>query len=464
LVKTSFSEKELVVRVKNHLELGRLRAHLESEVEKKTQELRQLNTALYEFIDMICHEIRNPLHGITGSWELLAERIFSLEKFLQIMNNDENNKSDDDTSNSEQNMTNLFGDLMQYVNNIRECAIYQTRVMDEVVLLAKLYSNKFELSEIPCHIFDVLSQVTNNLKDKAKFKELMIELSPDSFSDINIQLDVRCFNQILTTLLVHVIDIAKVGSTINILQSINNTEDTNKVILNIHILATSLNVDQREFDKLVSLDQHSFSNRSFGSQYNNTGFSLAISNKLIKIMGGTSVNVINPGQEEEYNDNSVGGFTFDIYCKTLTEKDNVDFSNQPKLQSRLPTHKALIVEDNHINQVLCRCLLKKQGYECDIANNGREALEKYHPGRYDFIIMDVAMPEINGIEVTRRIREYESQNRVIHPVIIIGLSAYAQPEKILEAITAGMNDYICKPATFDKLDAVVKKAAITSEY
>jgi CheY-like chemotaxis protein len=279
------------------------------------------------------------------------------------------------------------------------------------------------------------------------------------------QLDTRCFNQIITTLLIHVIDIVKVGSTINIAHSINHTEEINMVRLTVCITSTNMDVNWKEFERLISLDQHSFSNRSFGSQYNNTGFSLAICNKLVTIMGGKSINVITGSQKEQNSDYSnntvVGGFEFDIYCRVSTEKEKVLDNNQLPSQPKSLTHRALIVEDNHINQVLCRCLLKKQGYECDIANNGREALETYHPGKYDFIIMDVAMPELNGIEVTRRIRENESQNRVIHPVIIIGLSAYAQPEKILEAIGAGMNDYICKPATFDKLDAVVKKAAIT---
>jgi signal transduction histidine kinase len=473
LVKTSFSEKELLARVKNHLELGRLRARLEKEVEMKTLELRQLNAALYEFIDMICHEIRNPLHGITGSWELLSERIFSLEKFLhaiKLFNNeknsadDNNNKDDDDDSNSvEKKSTDGFGDMVQYMNNIRECTTYQTRVMDEVVLLAKLYSNKFELSESQCHLIEELSRATKNLNDKARSKDVTIKSSSEP--NFKMQLDTRCFNQIITTLLIHVIDIVKVGSTINIAHSINHTEEINMVRLTVCITSTNMDVNWKEFERLISLDQHSFSNRSFGSQYNNTGFSLAICNKLVTIMGGKSINVITGSQKEQNSDYSnntvVGGFEFDIYCRVSTEKEKVLDNNQLPSQPKSLTHRALIVEDNHINQVLCRCLLKKQGYECDIANNGREALETYHPGKYDFIIMDVAMPELNGIEVTRRIRENESQNRVIHPVIIIGLSAYAQPEKILEAIGAGMNDYICKPATFDKLDAVVKKAAIT---
>ena len=461
-----------MARVKNHLELGRLRARLEKEVEMKTLELRQLNAALYEFIDMICHEIRNPLHGITGSWELLSERIFSLEKFLQAIkrfnneknNADDNNNNDDDGSNSvEKNSTDGFGDLVQYMNNIRECTTYQTRVVDEVVLLAKLYSNKFELSESQCHPIEELSRAAKNLNDKARSKDVTIKSSSEpNFNNIKMQLDTRCFNQIITTLLIHVIDTVKVGSVINFTQSISDTEDINMARLNICITSPNMDVDQKAFEQLVFLDHHSFSNRSFGSQYNNTGFSLAICNKLVKIMGGKSINVISSSQKEQSKNSDsnnnivVGGFELDIYCRVSTENEKELDKNQLTSQPKSLTHRALIVEDNHINQVLCRCLLNKQGYECDIANNGREALEKYHPGKYDFILMDVAMPELNGIEVTRKIREYESSNNISHRVLIIGLSAYAQPEKIFEAINAGMNDYISKPATFDKINSIIK--------
>jgi signal transduction histidine kinase len=359
-----------LARVKNHLELGRLRARLEKEVEMKTLELRQLNAALYEFIDMICHEIRNPLHGITGSWELLSERIFSLEKFLQAIkrfnneknNADDNNNNDDDGSNSvEKNSTDGFGDMVQYMNNIRECTTYQTRVVDEVVLLAKLYSNKFELSESQCHPIEELSRAAKNLNDKARSKDVTIKSSSEpNFNNIKMQLDTRCFNQIITTLLIHVIDIVKVGSTINIAHSINDTEEINMVRLTVCITSTNMDVNRKAFEQLISLDQHSFSNRSFGSQYNNTGFSLAICNKLVTIMGGKSINVITSSQKEQNSDYSnntvVGGFEFDIYCRVSTEKEKVLDNNQLTSQPKSLTHRALIVEDNHINQVFVSML------------------------------------------------------------------------------------------------------------
>jgi CheY-like chemotaxis protein len=211
-------------------------------------------------------------------------------------------------------------------------------------------------------------------------------------------------------------------------------------------------MDQATFDEFTSLHQHSFANRSMGTHYSNTGFSLAIANLLVKAMGSTCIQVLNHAAEAQY------GFSFAINCHTVN--DNAVLINVTESSNkRVPTKRVLVAEDNYINQVLCQCLLKKQGYTCDVAKNGKEALEKYQPNHFDFILMDIAMPELNGIEVTRRIRELEKERKISTPTFIIGLSAYAQPEKIVEAIEAGMNDFISKPATFDKIVNIIAQWA-----
>jgi signal transduction histidine kinase len=441
LVKTSFSERELLARVRNHLELGRLRAHLEKEVEKKTNELRKLNEALYEFIDMICHEIRNPLHGITGNWELLSERLSSHGNVLQsIIKKD---PAEEDIA-----IVNNITEMKDYLTNIEECTDYQTQVVDEAMFLSKMYSNKFELSPSDCNMKKMLEEVVQRFTAKLENLRIHIDMQLDNIGDIRV--DARCLTHILATLLIHTMDNVSEGSTITIKLFMSTNDLLGR--LTTQITSESLRQDPQGFSNLIAMQQHSFANRSVGSHYSNTGFSLAISNNLVKIMGGEAIVIIPRA-------GTVGsGFEFSINCDVLPtpRRPSSDMSTQQPLERAL-TFKALVAEDNYINQVLCRCLLKKKGYECIIASNGREAVEKYEPGLYDFILMDIAMPEMDGIQVTRRIRELEAAKNVVHPVRIIGLSAYAQPEKVLEAIKVGMNDFVSKPATLDKIGDILKK-------
>lgn len=441
LVKTSFSEKELIARVRNHLELGRLRMHLESEVREKTSELRQLNTALYEFIDMICHEIRNPLHGITGSWELLSERLFSLEKAWQAAT-----KTQDPIKTFRETVSTDLTDMKDYLNNLEECTVHQTRVMDEVVLLTKLYSNKFELSPTTINPAVLVTNIARLYADRIEQRGITLELQTVVFG-LRFELDARCLSHIIHSLLTYIVDKVPSGSHIVLTQSTEVISNKLSELIT-RIMCNNYVMNQQTFDEFTSLHQHSFANRSLGSHYSNTGFSIAISNLLAKVMGGSAIQVVN---NEE---NSQHGFAFSITCASAPEE--VHLSELPK-KLREPTRRVLVAEDNYINQVLCRCLLKKQGFSCEVAANGLEAVEKFKPEYFDFILMDIAMPELNGIEVTRQIREIERAQSTPNSTFIIGLSAYAQPEKIVEAIEAGMNDFISKPATFDKIGSIIAK-------
>lgn len=445
LVKTSFSEKELLARVKNHLELGRLRMHLEREVDKKTKELRQLNTALYEFIDMICHEIRNPLHGIAGSWELLSDRLFSLEKAWQSVS-----KQSTPITNFDQNLATNLLDMKGYLSNLEECTAHQTRVMDEVVLLTKLYSNKFELAQTVCDPAAMLTEIVKNHTDKLEGRKITVEMQPVKFG-LRVKVDVRCLTHIISALLAYVIDAVPSGSNVVLAQSLTPVDGQTSQ-LGTRITSGTLMIDQVAFAALTSLQQHSFASRSMGTHYSNTGFTLAISDLLVKAMGGNRIQVMHDESKDAEH-----GFSFAVSCTSVNEEAIV--SPEVPLKARVHTKHVLVVEDNYINQVLCQCLLKKQGYTCEVAHNGLDALDKYKPEKFDFILMDVAMPELNGIEVTKRIRELEKQTNVTHPTFIIGLSAYAQPEKIVEAINSGMNDFISKPATFDKIVNIISQWA-----
>ena len=122
--------------------------------------------------------------------------------------------------------------------------------------------------------------------------------------------------------------------------------------------------------------------------------------------------------------------------------------------------KVLLAEDNLINQKIAHININKLGHDVDFANNGEVAVEKYKGKSYDIILMDLQMPIMDGIEATKRIREFERTNTSDRPIKIIAMTASAMPEDRYICFEAGMNDYITKPfrredlyRVFDELSA-----------
>jgi len=124
-----------------------------------------------------------------------------------------------------------------------------------------------------------------------------------------------------------------------------------------------------------------------------------------------------------------------------------------------PRYKTLLVEDNKINQRIAMLHLQKLGLEIELAENGEEALQKYHKYQYPLIFMDVMMPVMDGLEATKKIREWEQEEGIVHPAYIIAMTANAMKGDRETCLAAGMNDYIAKPFKVEKLQETLDRFA-----
>ncbi len=120
----------------------------------------------------------------------------------------------------------------------------------------------------------------------------------------------------------------------------------------------------------------------------------------------------------------------------------------------------LLAEDNKINQKVAMLNLNNMGYQVDIANNGKEAVEKFENGDYDIIFMDVQMPEMDGVEACKKIREMENNSGSTKKILIIAMTANTSEDERKKYWEAGMNDYISKPFKRKKLVEILNKIAI----
>lgn len=126
-----------------------------------------------------------------------------------------------------------------------------------------------------------------------------------------------------------------------------------------------------------------------------------------------------------------------------------------KISSRFPGLKVLVVEDYFINQEVTKDILELLQCDVDIAENGVDALRMYQSGQFDLIFMDIQMPDIDGLEITRRIRKLPVENKP-RP-LIVALTASALDDSKNECLEAGMDDYIAKPMEADKIEDILRK-------
>jgi CheY-like chemotaxis protein len=130
--------------------------------------------------------------------------------------------------------------------------------------------------------------------------------------------------------------------------------------------------------------------------------------------------------------------------------------NPASVAPTLSTLNILLAEDNPVNQKVALRVLKHLGYQADVVNNGREAVEAIASKSYDLILMDIQMPEMNGLEATQYIRERENASQ-LNPIAIVAITANATHDDQFTCSDAGMNDYISKPIQIDKLKDILQR-------
>ena len=189
---------------------------------------------------------------------------------------------------------------------------------------------------------------------------------------------------------------------------------------------------------------------SITRKYGGTGLGLVICDKLISLMGGRI--------RVESKEGKGSSFSFTILTRPAPETEESP-ATAPTPHSQLPTHLAekyplqiLVAEDNPINQQLALIILTKMGYAPEFVENGKEVLNKLKEKKIDLILMDIQMPEMDGLEATRIIRNSGGDQPVI-----VAMTANAMQGDEEECLAEGMNDYLSKPVDLNELVRVLEK-------
>ncbi|MEA3498293.1 MAG: ATP-binding protein, partial [Campylobacterota bacterium] len=389
-------------------------------IEKKTKEYKgamkkaqDANNAKSEFLANISHEIRTPLNAIMG--------------FIDLLKEDEQNK-----------------DKIKYLKTIDKSSHNLLEIINDILDFSKIENNKIELEYIDNNPLDEFESIVELFKARVKEKNIVFKVNIDKNLPDYISSDSLRIKQVVINLLSNAIKFTSENKIVEL----NIIYKNEKLEISVKDQGIGVSKDKQKtiFEPFTQADNST--TRKFGG----TGLGLTISSKLIKAMGGELKIISEVGVGSEFY------FTIPIKTVDLKEKSDKKIDDDIKLSGHI-----LLVEDNKANQMFMKVILKKMGFTFDIAFNGLEALERFPKitcedgkRKYDLILMDENMPNMNGIEATKRILEIEQEYNLPHTPII-ALTANALKGDRERFLNAGMDEYLTKPVDKKKLSETLAK-------
>ena len=396
-------------------------AEAKQQAEVQARRAEEAAKAKGEFLAMMSHEIRTPMNGVMGCANLLLE-------------------------------TQLTSEQREFAETVHRSGGALLTLINDVLDYSKIEAGRMTVEQIDFDLRSVCGDIPKILQPAVAERGLAIQLAYDESLPPVIRGDPARIRQVLLNLAGNAVKFTERGTVrIEVLRA-----DADR--WKINVIDSGIGITEEQFQRLFK--RFSQADSSTTRRYGGTGLGLAISKTLVELMGGSIGASSQPGV----------GSTFWVVLPLVAGAARPAAGREVAIPTLLPEMavpapaavaaperaRLLLVEDNFVNQRVAVYMLSKLGYQVDVAKNGREAVDMLSRTAYGMVLMDCQMPDMDGFEATRIIRDRAS-SVLDHDVPVIAMTANAFPEDRARSLACGMNDFLAKPVDRSVLADVLSK-------
>lgn len=384
---------------------------------KEAQNANAANIAKTTFLNHMSHDLRTPMNAIVGFTDIAMKR-----------------KPDKEVENC--------------LKKIRQSSEYLMTLINDVLDISRIESGKLEYKPVPTDLRDMINTVLSIAKGYMENRDLNLYVSREKLKTPYVMADELRIREVLLNIISNAVKFTKDGGTISFAAENAPGNDENHIIVRYRISDTGIGMSE-EFQTRI-FDEFSQENGGARTSYKGAGLGMAIAKQYVDLMGG----------KIEVSSRKGIGSTFTVEIPLLIAEQILS-EKEEKLRKDMDLHglHVLLAEDNDLNAEIAAALLEEQGMIVTRTADGKSALAQFcntAPGTFDLILMDIMMPEMNGYETTKAIRNL-SERPDGKEIPIIAMTANAFAEDVQAALNAGMDDHVAKPIDMDILIFTVEK-------
>jgi len=393
--------RQVMIQRMKKIDKDRERQH--EEMIRTLEEAKEATQAKSFFLFNMSHDIRTPMNAIIGFTQMARKNIDDKEKALDSL------------------------------AKLETSSKYMLRILDDVLDMAKIDQGKMELEVEVIDIYALCKRAEDVFRDSMEEKNLTFIVHND-IQETYIVSDAHRLKQVVSNLLSNAMKYTKSGGTVQLFYTQLPCQREGYAKFEIRVKDTGIGISKGFQEHLFEAFERERTATKSGVQ--GTGLGLAIAKRITDMMGGTLVCNSELGKGTEFI------FTFEA-CKADTlEEHDMSWNTSNVLKGK----RALIVEDNDLNREIAIDMLTDLNVLCEEASDGAIAVDMIRnstPGYYDFVLMDIQMPYMDGYQATREIRLLKDQRLAQIPIIAMTANAFEEDRE--KAIQAQMNEHLAKP-------------------